>query len=101
MNNRCKELGIVQVYQGCEDKCVQLTSVAQSMGLLKNQDSVYENIAYIGDDLNDLPAMRMCGLIGCPKDAAEQVKEYASYVCNQNGGHGAVREFIEWMISIN
>jgi 3-deoxy-D-manno-octulosonate 8-phosphate phosphatase (KDO 8-P phosphatase) len=54
-----------------------------------------ENVAYIGDDLNDLPAMRYAGVAACPKDAAEDVKKICDYILSKKGGKGAVREFIE------
>jgi 3-deoxy-D-manno-octulosonate 8-phosphate phosphatase (KDO 8-P phosphatase) len=52
-------------------------------------------IAYIGDDINDLPAMRECGFVACPSDSGEDILEYADYVASKCGGHGAVREIIE------
>ncbi len=96
LENRCKELGIENIYQGVGNKIEKLDE------LLSNGDSTYANVAYIGDDLNDLscmiPVKKSGGLIGCPADAAEKVKELADYICNNNGGSGAVREFIEWLI---
>ena len=53
---------------------------------------------YIGDDILDIVCMRECGLVGCPADACRQVKEIAQYVCKKNGGDGAVREFIEFIL---
>ena len=52
-------------------------------------------IAFIGDDINDLGAMKLCGFIGCPSDAAVDVKELATYVSPISGGHGAARDVIE------
>ena len=52
-------------------------------------------IAYIGDDLNDLQPMQLCGYIGCPADACEEVKEIANYVSPIKGGYGAARDVIE------
>lgn len=48
--------------------------------------------------MNDLPGMRLCGFIGCPSDACKEVKEKADYVSNICGGHGAVRDIIEFLL---
>jgi len=89
--NRCKELGITEVHQGVSDKIGKLTDITEDL----------KNVAYIGDDINDLPCMESIkkagGIVGCPADAAEKVKEIADYVANHNGGDGAVRDFIEWI----
>ena len=97
--NRCRELGIQHLYQGCADKKAKLAELAGELGLEADENGVYKNIAYIGDDLNDLPCMQICGLTGCPADAAEEVKRTAAFVSSKNGGSGAVREFIEWILS--
>jgi len=52
----------------------------------------FKNIAYIGDDLNDIEAMRLCTLTFAPKDAIREVKKIVNYVTNAKGGEGAVRE---------
>lgn len=95
---RCRELGIRCVCQGCADKVAKLEEVAERFGLRKGEGGVYGEIAYIGDDLNDLPCMKRCGLTGCPADAAEEVKGAAQFVSARNGGDGAVRDFIEWIL---
>ena len=56
-----------------------------------------DNIAYIGDDLNDLPCIEYCALTACPADAYWKVKKAVSYLCKSNGGCGAVREFIDFI----
>lgn len=89
---RALELGIIELYQGIADKVDCIKQVAEKYGC-----SIKET-AFIGDDLNDLPAMQLCGEAGCPSDAVCVVKAECSYVCNAIGGHGAVREFIEWLI---
>lgn len=57
-----------------------------------------KDIAYIGDDLNDLAAMKLCGFIGCPRDSCQEVKEISGYVSFLCGGHGAVRDIIEHLL---
>lgn len=55
-------------------------------------------VSYIGDDLNDLEIMKMVGIVGCPQDAVNEVKKISQYICSKNGGHGAIREFCEFLL---
>jgi 3-deoxy-D-manno-octulosonate 8-phosphate phosphatase (KDO 8-P phosphatase) len=89
---RCQELKITEIYQGIRDKVQQLHYLVEKYHCPLNE------VAYIGDDLNDLECMKLCGISGCPADAVDQVKNAVSYVCQKNGGDGAVREFIEYLI---
>lgn len=89
---RAAELGIVEIYQGVSDKAEQLQDIA----LLHSCNC--KDIAYIGDDENDLPAMRVAGVTGCPANANASVIAAADYVSKYRGGDGAVRDFIEWVI---
>ena len=93
--HRCQEIGISEVYQGVSNKLETLMSIVGDKSNLKN-------VAYMGDDINDLPCMAAIkekgGLVGCPADAVEKVKKVANYISKQNGGNGAVRDFIEWII---
>lgn len=97
VENRCRELGISHCYQGCRNKEEKLIELAGRMDLRADQNGIYREIAYIGDDVNDLPCMKRCAMIGCPADAAAEIKKIAQFVSSRNGGHGAVREFIEWL----
>ena len=54
-----------------------------------------DNLAYIGDDINDLPCIEYCGVTACPLDGHELIKQSVSDICNNSGGSGAVREFID------
>lgn len=91
--NRCKELGITEVYQGVSNKVEKLELLVDDIS----------SVAYIGDDINDLSCMKVVkragGVIGCPADAADEVKNFADFTAMHNGGDGAVRDFIEWLIS--
>lgn len=89
---RARELKITELYQGVADKLTKLREVAVEHG------AAPEELAYIGDDLNDLPCIRYCGLTACPADALPSVLEAADYVCQHSGGRGAVREFIDRML---
>lgn len=90
---RAAELGISQIYQGVRDKaaCVQKISSALDIPL--------SQMAFIGDDLNDLPALQLCGTAGCPADAVDEVKKICHFISAKPGGQGAVREFIQWLVS--
>ena len=89
---RSNELKIKYLYQGISEKTVILEEIMQKTGLKK------EEIAYMGDDLNDILIMKQSGLIGAPKDAANEVIKIADFVSEKNGGSGAVREFVEYIL---
>lgn len=91
VEHRCSELGISHCYQGIKDKAECLNKVARTLSIPLDQ------IACIGDDENDLPMLKLCGVKGCPKNGFNKVKENCDYICNNCGGNGAVREFIEWL----
>lgn len=94
---RCEELGIVQVFQDVKNKQVILDT------FLKNNSGTYAEVAYIGDDINDLECMNkvktLGGVVGCPADAVKQIIDVADFVSGKNGGNGAVRDFIEWIVN--
>ena len=89
---RSNELKIKYLYQGISEKTVILKEIMQKTGLKK------EEIAYMGDDLNDILIMKQSGLTGAPKDAADEVIQIADFVSEKNGGSGAVREFVEYIL---
>ena len=97
--NRCKELGIKEIHQDCMDKKTKLLDLASKYGLQINSSGVLQGCAYIGDDLIDLPCMQISEFSGCPSDATREIKEVSDYICEAKGGEGAVREFINWVIS--
>lgn len=88
---RCKELGIKRIVQGSTDKWPQLRMI------MEEEQIALEEVAYIGDDLNDFECMSKVGVKGCPSDAANEIKEISDYVTEHVGGKGAVREFVEWI----
>ena len=90
--DRAKELKIEILYQGVSDKLAILEKIMKEHSLKK------EEIAYIGDDLNDLRIMKEVGLKGAPSDAIEEILEIADFVSTKEGGNGAVREFIEFIV---
>lgn len=91
--NRAKELEIDYVLQNVKDKKKAIIDLAGEIGCS------LEEIAYVGDDIIDIGPMKLCGVSGCPADAAGEVKDIADFVSAQSGGCGAVRDFIEWLIT--
>ncbi len=89
---RSKELKINEVYQGISDKLTKLKEIAGEYNVTP------EEIAYIGDDVNDLECMEYCGLTACPADALDEVLDKVNYVCKRDGGRGAVREFADYVV---
>ncbi|MCR5635635.1 MAG: HAD-IIIA family hydrolase [Clostridiales bacterium] len=91
--NRAKEVGVSELYQGVTDKPSAMADMLCKLNLTA------QNVAYIGDDLNDLECMKLCGISACPNDAHKSVKEYADFICEHDGGHGAVRDFIDYLLN--
>ena len=92
VENRAKEIGITELHQGVRDKLAVLKEVTEKYAATPDE------IAYIGDDINDLDCIEYCGFTACPADAVEEVRQMVSYVCENNGGRGAVRDFIKKLI---
>lgn len=96
LEKRCQELGILNIFQGINNKVEQLNQLLQANG------DTYDHVAYIGDDINDIPCMEVVkkagGFVGCPSNGVKEVKILADFVSLQSGGNGAVREFIEWIV---
>lgn len=92
LEKRSKELGIKHLYQGVKNKPKVLQEIINKTGLS------YDEIAYIGDDLNDYHIMKLLKDTGAPSDAVQEIKEITSYITTKKGGDGAVREFIEYLL---
>lgn len=95
---RCKELNVTHIYQGCKDKISLMQSLAKENGIAPNAQGILEGTAYIGDDLIDLQCIHISQYSGCPIDAVKQVRDSVDYVSEFEGGNGAVRDFIEWLV---
>ncbi len=87
-----EKLGIETVHKGCKDKAGAVASFAASNGF------ELSDVCFMGDDVNDLPAIRLAGLSAAPADAAAPVLAEVTFVSTQRGGHGAVRELIDAVI---
>lgn len=95
VRRRKEELGIQELAQGVGNKVIELKKLLDKYGLS------YEEVAYIGDDINDLGVMRKVGFSASPKDAVPEVLERVDYIATKNGGRGAVREIFEKLMKEN
>jgi 3-deoxy-D-manno-octulosonate 8-phosphate phosphatase (KDO 8-P phosphatase) len=89
---RAAQLGIRTVVQGGGSKLQAYEQILRERALTDEQ------VAFMGDDLLDLPVMARAGLSAAPADAASEVLEQAQWISTRPGGHGAVREFIEMVL---
>lgn len=89
VENRAEMLGIQNVYVGSENKLEILNGWLQSLKINLNQ------VAYIGDDINDAEIMKAVGISACPKDAIASIKNLADIILERDGGKACVREFID------
>lgn len=86
------DLGISHVVQKCADKKAALADI------LKSEQLSFDQAAFIGDDLIDLPVLRAAGLACCPSDAVTDVRKHVHYVSPIAGGRGATRDVLEFIL---
>lgn len=89
---RAAELGIELVYQGAKDKMQPFMEILEKLGLKASE------VAYVGDDLVDLPVMRLVGFSATVADASDDIKSYVDLVTSRPGGRGAVREVCDLLL---
>jgi 3-deoxy-D-manno-octulosonate 8-phosphate phosphatase (KDO 8-P phosphatase) len=92
VENRAKALGMAYVWQGCADKRKAFADTLVQAGVSNSE------VAFIGDDLNDIPLIMQSGLGVAVADAALEARERAHYVTTAAGGYGAVREVVELIL---
>lgn len=92
VNRRAAELGIDLVVQGADEKLVAFRRILSETRLRADQ------VCAVGDDLPDLPVLKECGIAVAVADAVSELRAAATYVTQSAGGHGAVREVIEWLM---
>ncbi|MGE0471202.1 MAG: KdsC family phosphatase [Nitrospira sp.] len=89
---RAEKLAIPELHQGVMDKLSVIRDMAERHGISLHQ------IAYIGDDVNDMEALNAVGFSAAPADGLPQVRKIVDYVCRLKGGEGAVRELSEMIL---
>ena len=90
--NRAVELGIGQVYQKSLDKLVPYRQMLEATGLTDEQ------VAFMGDDVIDIPLLKRVGFAAAPADAVDEVFPFAHFVAKNRGGWGAVREVCDLIL---
>ena len=93
VSRRAKKLGITEVFQGVQDKVTVLTHLSTKFSI------PFEQMAYMGDDVNDLSALQTVGYAAAPADCVDQVRKVVHYICRKNGGEGVVREVIDMILA--
>jgi YrbI family 3-deoxy-D-manno-octulosonate 8-phosphate phosphatase len=93
VKTRAKKLRIPEYYLGVDDKLKIIEEIKRKNHIEE------ENIAFIGDDVNDYEMMKVAGFNGTPADSTVFIKDIADYVCNNRSGNGAFREFAELIIA--
>ena len=90
---RAKKIKVDQVYTGIKNKELLLPKICVKYKISKNE------IAYIGDDVNDFNIMKQIGLSAVPSDGNEKIKNISDYICKTKGGDGAFRELVDLILS--
>lgn len=90
---RARNLGITRLFQGVHDKAACVNSLLAELGLAAEQ------AGYMGDDVMDLSVMGLCGFSAAPANAHDSVLSRAALVTRKSGGHGAVREVCDFILS--
>ncbi|UOD34001.1 HAD-IIIA family hydrolase [Deferribacteraceae bacterium V6Fe1] len=93
---RANELKIEHVFTGVDNKLLCLRELCDKLGI-----DLSDEVAFIGDDINDISILKECAFSGTVDDAPEYVKKNVHFISNFNGGNGAVREFIEAILMRN
>ena len=88
------KMNIDKLFDGVKNKEEVVSKLCKSYGLSEN------NIAYIGDDVNDLEILKKTGFAATPKDGNMEVKKIVDYICKNRGGEGVLREICDLIISI-
>lgn len=95
VERRAKELGIKYIIQGSKNKTRDLKELLDKINL------DFSNVAYMGDDINDMGIMKKVALPACPSDAVEEILKIVKYTSIKAGGQGAVRDLLEYIMKQN
>ena len=88
-----EKMGITDVHKGCKDKAIALRSFVQKYNIALSE------VCFMGDDVNDLPAIALAGFSAAPANAHDSVKEKVMLITKHGGGQGAVRELVDLILT--
>ena len=93
VRRRATKLKVDYLFMGAKDKVAIVSNLCQELHIR------FEDVAYIGDDLNDIRLLKIVGWAGVPASAPEYVRELANVPLQKNGGDGVFREFVEYILT--
>ncbi|TYP96722.1 3-deoxy-D-manno-octulosonate 8-phosphate phosphatase (KDO 8-P phosphatase) [Tenacibaculum adriaticum] len=94
VRTRLQNLGLTDVYLDAHNKIEQFNE------LIKKYEINPENVLYMGDDIPDLPVMRLVGMPCCPNDAVREIQQISKYISDKKGGEGCARDVIEQVMRV-
>jgi YrbI family 3-deoxy-D-manno-octulosonate 8-phosphate phosphatase len=89
---RAKKLSVDYLFQGVSDKLTVASKLCSELGISLS------DVAYIGDDIGDIQLLKSVGISAAPQNAPNYIKNLVGYITSKNGGEGAFREFVEWIM---
>lgn len=95
VTRRAKKLKIEYLIQGAKNKLLEAESICKKL------DIELSEVAYIGDDINDVQLLSKVGIPVCPSSAPDYIKKYAKFITKNKGGEGAFREFVETILNVS
>ena len=93
VQKRAEKLQVKEVFTGVDDKLKKASEV------LSRYNLSFEDAAFIGDDINDIPLLQKVRISFCPADAVEKVRKTVTCICKKDGGDGVVREVVEILLN--
>ena len=84
-----KKIGVNKYYQGVENKYLLVSKI------LETSNNKWDNLAYVGDDINDYEVLKRAGVSACPINAPEYIKKIVDFIIPISGGNGVFRYFVE------
>ena len=92
---RASKVRVDEFYVNIKRKEVMLSKISKKFNVKR------DNVAYIGDDINDIKIMKLVGFSGCTSDSTKEAKSVSDFICKTKGGQGALREFVDLILSAN
>ena len=95
VRRRAAKLKVDHLFMGVENKLIVLSELCRELSISLSE------VAYIGDDINDIEILKNVGFSACPSSAPDYIKELVTIICSKKGGEGVFREFVETILENN